>query len=305
MWSEHAPQNLVDSKVFPRLLAMSEVLWTAPKKRDYAAFTIRAEHQYKRLDALKVDYGFPAIPVEISTKIIDNSAIRSLEPNHLILSLEKKMPAVQLSYALRTSTSPQPDQFHAFDTPIKINYRTNVLVKATYLGKSYTDDLSRILDPHLAIGCGITLSYEPSKYYTGGGLHALNDGNLGSLNFRDGIWQAVQGQDMEAVLDLGESQSFSSLSTNWYHYGNAWIFRPLSVEYFYSTDGKAWTSIELVKPKKDMEESGESMETMMSQFAPVKARYIKMTAKNAGPCPAWHDAAGEPSWLFCDEVVVH
>ena len=32
MWSERAPQELVDSKVFPRILAMSEVLWSSQKK---------------------------------------------------------------------------------------------------------------------------------------------------------------------------------------------------------------------------------------------------------------------------------
>jgi hypothetical protein len=29
-----------------------------------------------------------------------------------------------------------------------------------------------------------------------------------------------------------------------------------------------------------------------------------MTLPNAGPCPDWHDAATEPSWLFVDEFVV-
>ena len=34
------------------------------------------------------------------------------------------------------------------------------------------------------------------------------------------------------------------------------------------------------------------------------ARYVKMEAANAGPCPDWHAAAGQASWLFCDEIVV-
>jgi hypothetical protein len=32
-------------------------------------------------------------------------------------------------------------------------------------------------------------------------------------------------------------------------------------------------------------------------------RYIRITAKNLGPLPAWHGSKGQ-CWLFCDEIVV-
>jgi hypothetical protein len=33
-------------------------------------------------------------------------------------------------------------------------------------------------------------------------------------------------------------------------------------------------------------------------------RYIKVTAKNGGVLPAWHESAGQPTHLFIDEVIV-
>lgn len=57
MWTERAPQELVDSKVFPRILALSEILWRYPVKRDYPAFLDRVRNHYKRLDILGVKYG--------------------------------------------------------------------------------------------------------------------------------------------------------------------------------------------------------------------------------------------------------
>jgi len=36
----------------------------------------------------------------------------------------------------------------------------------------------------------------------------------------------------------------------------------------------------------------------------LPARYVRMTAVNAGVCPDWHAAAGSESWLFLDEMVV-
>jgi len=35
-----------------------------------------------------------------------------------------------------------------------------------------------------------------------------------------------------------------------------------------------------------------------------KTRFIKLTALNLGNCPAWHQGAGNKSWLFADEIVV-
>lgn len=57
MWTERAPQNLVDSKVFPRILAFSEILWRYPANRDYDKFLERVRIHYKRLNILGVNNG--------------------------------------------------------------------------------------------------------------------------------------------------------------------------------------------------------------------------------------------------------
>jgi hypothetical protein len=33
-----------------------------------------------------------------------------------------------------------------------------------------------------------------------------------------------------------------------------------------------------------------------------KTRYIKIVAVNRGPCPDWHLGAGNPTWIFADEI---
>ncbi len=57
MWTERATQDTVDSKVFPRLLAMAESLWSPNECRDFTDFKRRAQFHYARLNALGVDYG--------------------------------------------------------------------------------------------------------------------------------------------------------------------------------------------------------------------------------------------------------
>jgi hypothetical protein len=39
-------------------------------------------------------------------------------------------------------------------------------------------------------------------------------------------------------------------------------------------------------------------------FSSSKARYIKIEAKSTGTCPSWHSGAGQPGWIFLDEVVI-
>jgi hexosaminidase len=57
MWTEYCDQSRVDAQVFPRLLAVSENLWTAPGQKDVAAFARRVAAHGARLDRLGVTYG--------------------------------------------------------------------------------------------------------------------------------------------------------------------------------------------------------------------------------------------------------
>ena len=72
MWSERAPQELVDNKVFPRILAMCEVLWSDFEK-DYDDFYSRVQKHYPKLDFLGVNYGFESVP--ITSKVVFNNNI--------------------------------------------------------------------------------------------------------------------------------------------------------------------------------------------------------------------------------------
>jgi hexosaminidase len=62
MWTERAPEAEVTSKIFPRLIALSEVLWTYPKERDAVEFQSRFKRHLPRLDKSKVRYCFMTTP---------------------------------------------------------------------------------------------------------------------------------------------------------------------------------------------------------------------------------------------------
>jgi hexosaminidase len=295
MWTEHAPQETVDSKVFPRMLALAEVLWTYPEQRNYSAFNKRVEEHYARLTALNIQPGFPKVPVAMQPSMMENS---------LSIELKPAFQQISVSYSIAPAGNTPSDKFLPYAGPIVIDRPSLLTAEATMSGMRYTEPMQWWFEPHQAMGDSLKLAYEPSPWYTGGGLKALVDGRLGSTNFRDGAWQAVQGKDMEAVVDLGASIEIHELETRWFMYGNAWIFLPKSVEYFVSDDGKNWKSAGRADCKIDEKKEGEFFEPLSLKRLNEKARYVKMVAQNHGPCPTWHDAPGEPSWLFCDELIV-
>jgi hexosaminidase len=57
VWTEYieGPKN-VEYMAFPRLSALSEVLWTSRERRDFGDFTKRLVTHLARLDALDVNY---------------------------------------------------------------------------------------------------------------------------------------------------------------------------------------------------------------------------------------------------------
>ena len=58
MWTEHVPDdNNLDSKVFPRMLALSEVLWTGTDTSRFDDFQERIDDHFDILDSMNVAYG--------------------------------------------------------------------------------------------------------------------------------------------------------------------------------------------------------------------------------------------------------
>jgi hexosaminidase len=60
IWTEYikTPSH-VEYMAFPRMLALSEVLWSRPEDKSYADFQRRLHHQLARLDAQGVNYRIP------------------------------------------------------------------------------------------------------------------------------------------------------------------------------------------------------------------------------------------------------
>lgn len=294
MWTEHAPQDKVDSKMFPRMLAMAEVLWSPAASRDLADFKLRVQREYPRLDALGVDYGMEAIPVEVHA---------TAEPGQLTLHVHRAVDGLDLQYAWDNAL-PQPLEDSLLQVPAAAKVLHVVPIRQSNK-QPYGDTLHFMVAVHRALGATLSAVFPYSPYYTGGGDGALIDGLVGSYDFRDGHWQGFSGSDAVITLELqGGSASISTIQLACYTYSNAWIFMPDEVLVEVSSDGETWHPTGRSKNPLQPTDKRQGVEWMEVAFAPIDCAFVRVTARNRGVCPPWHDAPGEPAWLFLSEIVV-
>lgn len=294
MWTEHVPDaQVLDQKVFPRLLAMAEVLWSAPLQRDYAEFYQRVQTQYPTLDAFGVQYGAETMPIGLEVFTSTES---------INVKLNKGAPDLTLYY---TQDGSAPTLFSSiYDIAIPLKKNTILNVQAFKKNKAYGEAIQRTFSKHLANGLAPVLSYQYSSYYTGGGDQAVTNGARGSLNFRDGNWQAVQKVPMEITIDLEETQAISKLSTAFFQKQDSWIFLPTKVDFLVSDDGKNFKLVGSLENNISPKKEASFIESFELDLENTKARFVRLKAHNITYCPDWHAAAGSEAWLFVDEFVV-
>ena len=289
MWSERAPQKLIDNKVFPRILAMSEVLWSSAEK-DYTNFYSRVQKHYPKLDALSVNYGFESVP--ITSNIVFNV-------DSFTVSLFKGSPNMRLQYSLNNK------EWQTYNTPFSINETSTLRARGFKNKKAYGEFEQEIIK-HKATGKKVTYKAPYNKSYTGTGEYNLTDGLLGSSeNFRDGYYQGFSGTDIEVVLDFGQHTSFSNITTSFFQYYLSWIVLPNSVSYAISNDGENFTALANLTHNIPLMKEGKFKHSFTFEKENIKAKYIKVVAKTVGKLPEEHPATGSDSWIFIDEIIVN
>jgi hypothetical protein len=156
---------------------------------------------------------------------------------------------------------------------------------------------------HKAVAQPVHIKF-PYQKYTGGGTFALTNGMLGTISYDDGNWQGYEQNDLDAVVDLGSVVSIAKVSTHFLLDHHSWIFGPTFVQYEASEDGKAFATIGTFDIPVPLAAQEVSILELPQPVSNVKARYVRVFAKNTGICPAWHAGRNGKAWLFVDEIIV-
>lgn len=296
MWTEHVPDEAnLDSKVFPRVIALAEVLWTGPDTNRYQNFFDRLQKHYPVLQHFGIGYGTETVPLKIETYTEDQVPY---------LALHKNLPELELKYRMICSSC--DTNWAVYSQPIVLDQRGELEVMCYKGSRPYGEPIHQTVSAHRALFAPAVYRNSWNAWYPASGKFALTDGKLGSHNFRDGNWQGFWGQDLEVVLDLGKMTPISEIQLRFLEYTNAWIVAPHQFELSVSADNTNWTSLSDVRviPVNAAAVEGILINPFLIQFNPTETHYLKLIVRNAGKMPPSHEAAGQDSWIFIDEIVV-
>jgi arylsulfatase len=157
---------------------------------------------------------------------------------------------------------------------------------------------------HLANGKMINLESSYSPLYMASGELALIDGVRGSTFHNDGSWQGFEGDDLEAIIDLGGVMPVSRITCGFLENQYAWIFYPQVIEIAISRDGIVFDLVQHIRNKALVRNTQPGFKDYVVDLPEMRARYVRIKARNVGICPDWHPGAGGKAWLFCDEIII-
>lgn len=111
VWTEYIKTaDQVEYMVFPRLLALSEVVWSPRRARDWDSFVVRLQSQLRWLDHFDVNYRAPSV------EGLDSDVL-TLE-DHVTIELSTLLPAAQIRYT--TDGSPPTADSRLYTDPIEL-----------------------------------------------------------------------------------------------------------------------------------------------------------------------------------------
>ncbi|HEX2846903.1 MAG TPA: family 20 glycosylhydrolase [Chitinophagaceae bacterium] len=297
LWTEYITNpRKVEYMIFPRLTALSEVLWSAPQKKNWNAFEKRMQVQFNRYNLWKANY---------SRAFFDlRSSILPAPGNKGVLwKLETKQSSAQIRYKKHiagASFVPAPAEGVLYKTVVPITSSTAITGWSVIDKMVKGNGISQEFKFNKATGKKITLATQPAGKYASDGAFTLVNGVQNEKGMsRSREFLGFEGTDCDATIDFGQITSINEVIAHTLEQRGSWIYYPQGMEVFTSADGKQFSSIGSANIITDQK-------TLKLELAsPVKARYLRVWVKNKGIIPTGLPGADHKAWLFVDEIEVN
>jgi hexosaminidase len=298
MWTEYAPQELIDDRLFPRMLALSEVVWTYPAERDFESFRQRVQKHYTKLDLLGVKYGLETKPFEITKVYNSNKNVFDVNVTQFQKDVNLKIGA----YGQEVIVEQKSENQFALAIPKSSLGQMFMQKGDKQVGKTFLQGFTF----NNATRKKVKLTYPFSEKYSAGGVEALTDGLRGSDSFRGGdkSWQGYQGTDFEAVVDLGDLTKVNKIAVGFFQASSSWVVFPRFVEFYTSLNGNDFVLAGKVEIPTTLRNPDWVQNDCSIDLPNTDVRFVKVFAKNYDELPKGHPEAGGKPWLMVDEIMV-
>ena len=293
LWSEYITnEKKVEYMIFPRMMALAEVLWGTANPTDFSQFQERVIGQFQTLDRLGINY---------SKAIFEVTS--TVNPSKSGNGVEFQLKSANSNSGIRFTTDGTEPKATSLSYTNPISITQNTTVKAAFFEgqnqKSATISQDFIVSK--STGKSIQLLNPPHENYSLGGSFALINGMKGNPTKFGRDWLGFWGKDLVATIDLGKKQKVSQIAVGVLSNEGSWIYYPTEVEFLVSKDGKNFKSVK----KLTLEDIKKAKGILSVNFKSTDAQFVKVIAKNAGKIADGMPGAGSNAWLFVDEISVN
>jgi hexosaminidase len=321
VWTEYMNNTKkIEYMIFPRMAALSEVLWSKKENKSWDDFEKRLPVQMKRYEMMGLNYSkaYWDVHYTIKPSLLNNAITIDIGKNKLkdYITLLKKevlindsMPEYDLNgnlkrYVKKFERSIDSDTDSTFNIVesgnyiLSLGYRRKPLSEhAWYLGFEKRENITFTFSK--STGKKITLTTPPSNSYPGDGAFTLVNGIINEKG-RERAHEILgfSGTDCEAIIDLGKQDTISNVTAHIFSQPSSWIWPPSSFTVQTSMDGINFNAIVDVGPPVLNENK------VQLNFPAQITRYVKVFIKNKGIIPEGNPGAGKNAWLFVSEVQV-
>ncbi len=311
LWTEYiAYPSKVEYMLFPRMSALSEVLWSSKEKRNWESFEKRLPTQMKRYELWKANYSkaYYAVKEEIFPSS-DTSA-------QLIWRLIPKRPQKLLIRLVRPSYESVKTQIS--DTTIALLPFEDDPQSVVVYQYASVDEKGRLANKvvrtfnfNKATGRKITSNIEPSPSYPGnGGLFSLVNGVKSERGINSNEWCGWSGKQVELLIDLGKEMDIKEVNLHILSQPSSWIYAPKSFDIELSKDGINFEDPHHGFLDFDQYANENPMKWMKRKLSEnpnleFPTRFIKLKLAALEKIPEGNPGAGKEAWMFIDEVEVN
>ena len=283
LWTENIPTpQRVEYMLLPRLLALSEALWTPAKAKNYKRFIEKTEMQFMRFDKQGISYARSMYNVNIRP-LFDSST----QTVKLTLANQTYQYPIHYTTDATTPTVKSP----LYIKPFEIN-KNSIIKTATFKNGEIVSKINTdTIVIHKAFAASIKMSHANEA------SNRLVDGVLGTVEPYDHRWVMTTDSVATIIVDVKKQQLLHLFSMRFMEEPVGNLYLPKSIAVSTSMDGINYQTSFTINNTDKIQELRHV--ATFKKALQQQARFIKVEIRNAS-----YNKTADQNIMMMDEIIV-